>query len=93
VLTADTSTSTGTAWEDLSEAMGLPDKSGHATQFLQVNSDEDEVLWNTPFPTYTGIADQYLKMDSSSNRSWATLNLVPTPTERSVLMTDGTTIA
>jgi hypothetical protein len=40
--------------------MGLPAKSGHGGEYLKVNDDEDDVLWDDVLPTNSDSTVKHL---------------------------------
>ena len=74
-------------WTGIDESLGLPDKDGHANEFLSVNSDENGIGWNSVLPDNTTITVKYLANDG--NNTYWTSNVVPEPPdERAVLITN-----
>lgn len=76
------------SWEDLQDALGLPEKSGHGNEFLKVNSDEDEILWDSVLPINTTSQIKHLANDG--NETYWSKNIVPEPGNRkAALITRG----
>jgi len=84
VLSTDGSTA---RWTSIQESMGLPDKDGHAGEFLKVNNDEDALLWDSVLPENTTSIVKHLANDG--NTTYWSSDIVPSTTgDRAVLTSD-----